>query len=364
MDVFRSNLPPSEIATRVKENWCWTQVNTIKFDCTWTINNFSYCYGKGRLEKTLKSTTFSAGDNKKWKWYLELYTTPLAQDYVSLTIIIDEGKKEVNGNFTIYILNAKKEKIEQAVVNKSVSTLSGYRATYDIVRFLKKDYISLYPAHTLLPNDTLTILCELSINTDIINISSQSIAKEFQVPECQALDNLGLQLENEKFCDVTLTVRDKEFRAHKVIIAAQSPVFSAMFEHNMEESKKNHVVITDVDAEVLREVLRFIYTGKVANLNVMAKDLLAAADKYALKRLKVLCEKELYNTLTCENAADMLILADLYCSDQLKSKVLDFMNICADVVHTAGFKSMIQSHPHLVPESLQTIPNKRFKSQC
>ena len=37
----------------------------------------------------------------------------------------------------------------------------------------------------------------------------------------------------------------------------------------------------------LREMLNFIYTGKVENLNKMADDLLAAADKYQLKRLKV-----------------------------------------------------------------------------
>ena len=34
-------------------------------------------------------------------------------------------------------------------------------------------------------------------------------------------------------------------------------------------------------------MLNFIYTGKVENLNEMADDLLAAADKYALDRLKV-----------------------------------------------------------------------------
>ena len=34
-------------------------------------------------------------------------------------------------------------------------------------------------------------------------------------------------------------------------------------------------------------MLNFIYTGKVENLNEMADDLLAAADKYALARLKV-----------------------------------------------------------------------------
>lgn len=52
-----------------------------------------------------------------------------------------------------------------------------------------------------------------------------------------------------------------------------------MFEHEMEERKRNRVDITDVDHEVLREMLRFIYTGRAPNLDKMADDLLAAADK-------------------------------------------------------------------------------------
>lgn len=60
---------------------------------------------------------------------------------------------------------------------------------------------------------------------------------------------------------------------------ARSPVFAAMFEHEMEERKQNRVAISDVDHEVLKEMLRFIYTGKAPNLEKMADDLLAAADK-------------------------------------------------------------------------------------
>lgn len=67
-----------------------------------------------------------------------------------------------------------------------------------------------------------------------------------------------------------------------MLLAARSPVFAAMFEHEMEERKHNRVEITDVDHEVLREMLRFIYTGKAANLEKMADDLLAAADKVRL----------------------------------------------------------------------------------
>ena len=117
-----------------------------------------------------------------------------------------------------------------------------------------------------------------------------------------------------------------------------------MFEHDMEEKKNSRVEVKDVEPEVMAELLRFIYTGKTAaNLDTMAADLLAAADKYALERLKVtsysdsgsvgartnpvtvqvMCEEALCNGLTVENVCDVLILADLHSAEQLKAQVRD-----------------------------------------
>ena len=78
-----------------------------------------------------------------------------------------------------------------------------------------------------------------------------------------------------KWSDVTLVVGDTELKAHKLILSARSPVFAALFVE-MQESK---VTITDVSADVLQEVLRYIYTGKVEALKDNADKLLAAADK-------------------------------------------------------------------------------------
>lgn len=105
-----------------------------------------------------------------------------------------------------------------------------------------------------------------------------------KVPECRLADELGGLWENSRFTDCCLCVAGQEFQAHKAILAARSPVFSAMFEHEMEESKKNRVEINDVEPEVFKEMMCFIYTGKAPNLDKMADDLLAAADKYALER--------------------------------------------------------------------------------
>ena len=48
--------------------------------------------------------------------------------------------------------------------------------------------------------------------------------------------------------------------------------------------------------------------------------------RYALDRLKVMCEESLCSGLSVENAADVLILADLHSADQLKAQAIDFIN--------------------------------------
>lgn len=112
-----------------------------------------------------------------------------------------------------------------------------------------------------------------------MNISGQSNSIQFKVPECSLSDDLSQLFESQKFSDVILCVNKKEFFAHKAILAARSPVFAAMFQHDLAEKKQNRVDITDMEPEVLREMLRFIYTGKAPALDKLDADLLAAADK-------------------------------------------------------------------------------------
>lgn len=119
---------------------------------------------------------------------------------------------------------------------------------------------------------------------DSVNISGQNNSIQFKVPECRLSEDLSHLFESQKFSDVILVGGvgvngGKEFYAHKAILAARSPVFAAMFEHEMEEKKNNKVDITDMDHDVLREMLRFIYTGKAPFIEKMDAELLAAADK-------------------------------------------------------------------------------------
>ena len=172
-------------------------------------------------------------------------------------------------------------------------------------------------------------------------------------------------LDDQKLTDVVLVVGGKEFRAHKAILAARSRVFAAMFEHNMKEKRLNKVDITDVTDQVLCEMLRFIYTGRVQNLVTMADTLLAAADKYDLERLKVMCEEALCGNLTVENAASVLILADLHNAEQLKAQTIDYINTHAsEVTDTPSWNGLIESHSYLVGEAFRALALQQAPVSC
>ena len=65
----------------------------------------------------------------------------------------------------------------------------------------------------------------------------------------------------------------------KSILVARSPVFAGMFGHDMLEDRENEVTIPDFGSSVIKELLKFIYTGYAGNLKELATELLAAADK-------------------------------------------------------------------------------------
>ncbi|VDD76258.1 unnamed protein product [Mesocestoides corti] len=159
----------------------------------------------------------------------------------------------------------------------------------------------------------------------------------------------------------------RQFKAHKAILAARSPVFAAMFEHGMTESRANRVHITDVEPDTLAEVLRFIYTGQVVGLDnpVTAQELLAAADKYQLERLKAMCEEELVENLTVEAACDILSLADIHSAEQLKAHTLDFIMLHAqEVCESEGYERLVRQRPHLLNECFRTIACQQLPFRC
>ena len=151
--------------------------------------------------------------------------------------------------------------------------------------------------------------------------------------------------------DVNFTIGGREFPAHKVILAARSEAFAAMFQHPMKEQSTNLVKIEDIEPEVFQELLRFIYTGRVstATMESMAANLFIAADKYLLDELKTECENHLLHHLSPDNCVVLLLTGDLTNpAEPLKEAAKYLRRFPNEVMATDGWKKIKQENPVLL----------------
>ena len=132
--------------------------------------------------------------------------------------------------------------------------------------------------------------------------------------------------ETKMHSDVMFNVKGKEIEAHKGILTSGSDVFETMFNIDMEEKKKNQVEITDIEYNVFEQLLRYLYCGKVNDIELVADDLIVAAEKYGIKSLKLECEKQLIKKISIENCLYYFNFSDLIGTKELERNAIEFIN--------------------------------------
>ena len=239
----------------------------------------------------------------------------------------------------------------------------------------------LLPTHHIclssLPNGTLTCSFQLSIVSCSIDFVNKAIIP--QNIKCTPLSSkLGAMLtftEEEsqgKHSDVTLIAgasstasenggadnsvqRPAKFYAHKAILAAHSPVFARMFEHDMKEGATNEVTISDIEPDVLKEMLSFMYTNQAIHINEVAYPLLYAADKYQIEELMTHCEHALSYSLSVENCIELLLRAQAHRAPNLKETAMQFIVQHGEEVMQLEDWDRLKEHAELLSELIQTI---------
>jgi hypothetical protein len=88
---------------------------------------------------------------------------------------------------------------------------------------------------------------------------------------------------------------------HKVILVANSEVFSAMMRHkSTPEFRENRLIIKDSPGIVVRHMIHYMYTGQISDdfyLETDALPLFAIAHKYHMKPLMDFIEQLLIDRL-------------------------------------------------------------------
>jgi speckle-type POZ protein len=175
----------------------------------------------------------------------------------------------------------------------------------------------------------------------------------------------GDLLSSKRCADVEFLVGGETFAAHRLVLAVRSPVFVAEHFGPMKEGVNvNDVVeINDMDAQVFKALLNFIYTDTLLEMDqeedaTMAQHLLVAADKYGLERLKVKCEERLSNHIDADSVATLLVLTDKHNCRGLNKACIEFFSsptALAKIIETDEFQYLTQSHPNILEDIISNI---------
>jgi speckle-type POZ protein len=115
--------------------------------------------------------------------------------------------------------------------------------------------------------------------------------------------------------------------AHKLILAARSPVLRAMITSGMKESCADEMEITGYAVEAVRAFVRFLYCDSCteAALEEHGWELLGMADQYDVPALREVCESYIVANMSTDTALVTLQRADLLNSTGLKKRAMEFI---------------------------------------
>ncbi|CAL5013626.1 unnamed protein product [Urochloa decumbens] len=300
----------------------------------------------------VSSKNFSAGD---YMWKINCYPRGVDIDgkneHLSLYVQLVSKSKNVKALFNAMMLDRDGD-LSSSDERKGVEVhLSEGGIQWGWSRFIKRS--DLLP---FVMNGMVTIMCMVKVLGD----------SNMPVPPPSTLaTHLGHLLDRTLGTDVSFIVGGEAFPAHRSLLAARSPVFCAELFGSMADATMPSITLQDIDPAAFRVMLRFIYTDALppddefgdSPVEVMLH-LLAAADRYALERLKVMCELKLWENLSVDTAASVLASAETYSCPKLKTKCMEFFAVKENFKKAAltdGFVMLLQNFPALADELLGRV---------
>lgn len=342
--------------------------DTVNGRHEFTIRGYSLAKGMG-CGKYISSDTFTVGG---YDWAVYFYPDGKNVEdnsmYVSAFIALASEGTDVRALFELTVVDqsGKGNHKVHSHFHRALET-GPYSLKY---RGSMWGYKRFYRRTTLETSDYLKDDCiEMHCTVGVVRNRVEG-PKLYSVPVPSSDMGQGLKslLDSELGCDIEFQVGDETFKAHKLILAARSPVFRAQFFGPLGNPNTDKVDIVDVGPSIFKAMLQFIYADRLPSLDeiadsssmctstIMMQHLLAAADRFDLGRLKQLCEAKLCEEVTTDTVATTLSLAEQHRCLQLKTICLKFASVNLGVVmQSEGFKHLEESCPSLLSELLETL---------
>jgi len=370
--------------------WCTsTSVGNTVFEFTWNIADYQRKKESVKRDDSIQSSTFTVQANsKKSRWYLTFLPNGAAEEEENDTdheeAQEDEEEISIHGDVAVYLhqvsayanyVNSLKFKfsfLNPRNGDKMLVYDLGYGKKYRYHDSSGWGICDILVPSEFINEDTLTIVCEMTIpGNDVTRLGyTYNDAKNSPRKDesSKLVTDMERLLETSTLTDVTIKCENKILECHKAILSARSNVFRAMFQHDMRETKNNEIIISDLDFTTVKDMVKFIYSGRLVDIAEKSDLLLSAADKYDIKDLKDICCQCLSANLNAEQIVDILVLSDLHKATELKNTAIQFL-LChkEEVFAQPDWKNKLKGHPDLLLEVLESSveargcppPNKR-----
>ncbi|TVU30635.1 hypothetical protein EJB05_22266, partial [Eragrostis curvula] len=328
------------------------------------------------------------------RWIIQYYPNgkdPGDADSISVFVFLDDDTvvETIKVHFDFSFLDE---------IEKQGTSAISATETYEFVnesywgykRFMKRDDLE---RSKHIKDDCFTIRCDIVIAKDLINDEEGGGASALMsVPPSDMHRHFGDLLQSMDGADAVFEVGGERFAAHRCVLAARSTVFRAQFFGSSKDGETSSIIrVDDMEAKVFKAMLTFIYTdsvsqlrkgegqedddameeagagqqedkdlddhdGKGKKMSLMWQNLLVAAERYNLGRLKLICGKNLCTFMDTSTVTDFLMLAEQHRCQGLKEECLNFLQSPENlqkVMATDGLEKVTRTCPSVLKELLE-----------
>ncbi|XP_044440663.1 BTB/POZ and MATH domain-containing protein 2-like [Triticum aestivum] len=193
------------------------------------------------------------------------------------------------------------------------------------------------------------------------------LSPQVKLPPPELSNDFADLLESKEGADVTFCVQGETFPAHRVVLAARSPVFRVQLCGPMMEKDGSYVIVEDMLPGVFRALIHFVYTDCLVlpfdgfddeDRKEIVRHLLQAADRYAIEKLKLICEATLCSCLDVQTVATTYALADQHQCNDLKQACLKLMaspTILGELMASQDYENLKRKSSSTALEILESV---------
>lgn len=344
---------------RLEEQTMVTRMVTFEKTFRWRVENFfewldiakkpeksivfEVALGKIKEPYQFCFTLFPRGLNDEAAGHVSLYLNNCSKEDVKIDYkLYIEGKS----GSRVQICSGEKTRIERnnACGRSKAISISAMKECDDYSESLTIGcLVTVVLPEVISPCDVHDLELQKNVN------SQESLTKN--------LSNVTFQQEHneiDRFSDVKIQCDDdskRTFDCHKIILSLRSPVFKAMFVNNYTESTNNLIIIKDIQSCTMSTLLTFIYTDSV-NENTVDCNLLYAADKYQVLRLKAICELSIARSITVDNGFEVAISSYFHGTISFQQVTIEYLGRHWAEVNSKGSSEEIKKYPELLHKIL------------